>query len=239
MFSVQCFALKSENQDEKIIETLLDDKIPIVELYAVLAAIKFGNPDSINLVINKMANLRRFNKAIHRNLFLNINPQNIHTIAQRLANEKDAYIRSVCYNLLILFAYKGNIDTSEDVNSSQVDLKIAAIKYLTFSDPEKAAFVASNLLNDASWQVRVIAIQTLLKLNSSNSINQIGPLLKDHSWGVRYNAAQALLQLGPQGREVLLAQNIEEDAFAYEIAQFTLNRDLNKISPGARSDDIN
>lgn len=224
LFAAQSFELLAEKEDASCIEKLLNDKIPLVNLYAALAILKMGNADLINKILDKMANVRRFSRTIHANLFYKISYDKITIIEERLRQEKDPYVRSVCYILLAMFSQTPNHNILRDIESENLELKISAFKYLVSSNPEAAYKQAIAFLNDNHWQLRVVAINVLSKLKQKDAMQLIAKKLVDPSWWVRFDAAKSLLEFGEKGREILIAQNPAKDIFAYETAQFILHK---------------
>lgn len=222
-WAVKCFELKAEKSDDILLSVLLNDPIPLVQLYAISAAIKLGSPELINNILNQIAERRRLGQTIYYHSLEKINREELHIIADRLLNEKNLYVRTLCYKLLTKFSYtESDLDVTPDIQSENIELKIAGLQYLALLDPNQAVNFAVNSLTGAVWEIRVISLQLLSQLKAETWIDNIAVCLHDSVWWVRLNAAKTLLSFGEKGRTVLNSQDPKVDRFAYETAQFVL-----------------
>lgn len=227
LYSAQCFELAMEDQDEAIISFLLEDKIPLVHLHAAIAAIKFSSASLINLVINAMAKKRRLSQTVYLKVFDLAAPHSQQFIIDRLNTENDPFIRATCYKILMNFKDKlPAIDTTNDINANNMELRLAAIRYTAFADKSHAVPLLVSLLSDTRWEVRAASNRLLGELNATQAIDEISHCLKDQVWWVRVNAANTLKSFGEIGIKVLNEQDPSVDLYAYETAMHVLNKPL-------------
>jgi hypothetical protein len=227
LHSAQCFELGMEDQDEIIVSTLLEDKIPLVHLHAAIAAIKFSSVTLINLIINAMAKKRRLSQTVYLKVFDMAAPHSKQFISDRMNTENDPFIRSTCYK--ILSNYKDTatpMDTSADIHSNNMELRLAAIRYTAYADKSNAVPLLVSLLSDPHWEVRAASNRLLGELNATQAIDEISNCLKDQVWWVRVNAATTLKNFGEIGIKVLNEQDPKSDLYAYETAMHVLNKSL-------------
>lgn len=225
LLSSQCFELWMENQDEEIVCKLLDDKIPIIHLHATIAAIKFSSIKLINLVINNMAKRRRLGQAVYLKIFDQAAPQARQFIEDRLKTERDFFVRATCYKILITFKeFNTDIDTTADIRSSNMELRLSAMRYCSLAQKNDAIPLLISLLSDPQWEVRAASNRLLGDLHASQAISEIANGLKDKNWWVRVNAANTLKGFGETGLQILNAQDPVQDKYAYETAMHVLNK---------------
>lgn len=224
LLSAQCFELAMDDEDEGHVCVLMDDKVPLVHLYAITAAIKRSTISMINMVINYVAQKRRLGQSVYLRLFENAKPQVAGYVEDRLKTETDPFTRATCYKILLSFPpSQNNIDTSKDLNASNIELRLAAIRYTVHKYKNDSVELLSQLISDNNWEVRSVSLFLLGKLNSKHLISQISQCLKDPVWWVRLNAALTLKSLGPVGIEVLSSLDPKADLYAYETAMHVLN----------------
>lgn len=225
LLSAQCFELSMDNKDETIVGHLLEDKIPLVHMHAAIAAINFGSMSMINFLISNISKKRRLGQAIYLKIFAMAPPGISKYIEERLKFETDLYTRATCYKILLSFpANDSHLDTTVDIDSDNLELRISALKYMAHAYKERAIPLLINLLSDKSWEIRAVSNRLLGDLHAIQAINEISKSLKDPIWWVRVNAADALKNLGEAGIQVLNEQDPNVDLFAYQTAMHVLNK---------------
>lgn len=224
LLSAQCFEIAMDDEDEGHVCVLMDDKIPLVHLYAITAGINRGTISMINMVINYVAQKRRLGQSVYLRLFKNAKPEVAGYVEDRLKTEVDPFTRATCYKILLSFPPNhSNIETTNDLNASNIELRLAAIRYTVHRYQNESIELLSQLISDNNWEVRSVSLLLLGKLNSKNLIGQITQCLRDPVWWVRLNAAITLKNLGPAGIEVLSTLDPKTDLYAYETAMHVLN----------------
>lgn len=225
LLSIQCFELWMEMQDEDIVCKLLEDKIPLVHLHATIAAIKFSTIKLVNLVINIMSKRRRLGQAVYLKVFEIATPETKEYVEERLKTEKDFFVRATCYKILMTFKeYNTAIDTSTDVHSSNMELRLAAMRFTSLAQKSESIPLMISLLSDPQWEVRAASNRILGELHASEAIPEISNGLRDKNWWVRVNAANTLKGFGEAGLQILNAQDPVKDRYAYETAMHVLNK---------------
>ena len=110
-----------------------------------------------------------------------------------------------------------------DIQSPNLELKLAAMKYLVSADPKAAIPVLTEALTDTHWEVRLVSLHRLGVLQATHAIPQIVACLKDPETWVRISAAEALKNLGKQGEEALKAHGKNLDLISFDIKQHIAN----------------
>lgn len=221
--AAESFKLYVENQDQEIIIKLINDKYPLVTLSAGATAIKLLNPKPINALIDRMSTERRLAITMFLVLFENANSKIINIIFDRLNNDSNPYIRASGYKILQKLSITEKFENfQKDLESTNIELKLSALRYIAYSKNDKAVSILTNMLNNQEWEVRSASVQLLSNLSAAGAIDKIAILLRDPTWWVRLNAAFALKNLGSEGMNVLKLQNPVNDKYAYEAAQYVL-----------------
>jgi hypothetical protein len=219
----QVFTLGSEAPDPAIITTLVKDPVPLVAINALNAALIHANASAINFMITKIAKERRLSQTISLQAFRKANAEINKIIDERLASETDPYVRETCYNILLECPEKtSRLNTEADLESTNLELKIAAIKFIAHVESQHAVPRLKRYLSDDAWEVKVVTIHCLEQLEAKSVIPELVNCLRDPHWWVRLNAAQALKSFGAEGIHVLKSQKPQDDKYAYEMAQHVL-----------------
>ena len=225
LLSTQCFELWMRNQDEEIICKLLEDNIPLIQLHATIAALKFSTIKLINLVINIMSKRGRLGQAVYLKVFDIATPQTREFVGDRLKTEKDYFVRATCYKILMTFKeYNASIDTSADIHSNNMELRLASMRFTSLAQKSDAIPLMISLLSDPQWEIRAASNRILGDLHASQAIPEITNGLRDKNWWVRVNAANTLKGFGKAGLQILNAQDPVKDIYAYETAMHVLNK---------------
>lgn len=210
--------------EEKYLMKLIEDKIPVIHLNAINAAIVQGAENAIGLIIKQMSHERKMSQASYLQAFDNPPKETRLMVEKHLLSLQDVYERASCYTILLKYPEKKlTWDIAPDILSANKELKMAALRYLSFADPEKALLDATKLLEDPVWEVRVSAIHVLSSLHKDESLKPLANCLRDPVWWVRINAAQVLFKFGAKGIEILKAQDPAVDKFSYDVAKQVLS----------------
>jgi hypothetical protein len=223
-YAAEAMIVLTDRIEEKYLIKLIEDKIPVIYLNAVNAAITQRSEIAIGLIIKLMSHKRKMSQANFLQAFDDPPDETRLIVEKFLIISEDIYERATCYTILLKYPEKKltwNIDS--DIHSNNKELKMAALRYLTFADKEAAFSAAIQLLEDQAWEVRVAAIHTLGALNKDSALSNLTKGLHDPIWWVRINAAQVLFKLGEKGIEILKSQDPAVDKFSYDVAKQVLS----------------
>jgi hypothetical protein len=222
-YAAEVFSLATHREDEKYIQNLVEDEIPLVYLNALPAAIACGSQNLVHAIILQISSQRRLTQGTYLQAFVDA-PQDIVSVVVGLLNTStDPYVRTTCYKILMLSEPTDSTwDLNADLSSPNLELRIAALRYLTMRSQNDAIPLLTSLLNDPQWEMKVAALNSLGSLNARTAIPQIAESLRDPEWWVRMNAGQVLLNMGDAGVSILKEQNPNVDKFAYDVAQYLL-----------------
>jgi hypothetical protein len=218
-----CYAYGFDPQDEENLIKLLNDPSVLIAMNVAGIVIQFNHAALINVMISIFAKGRRLQQSLAIESFSKKNNNISSIIIERLQNEQDLYTKIFCYRLLSHFPQSSIASCFQrDITYDSVDLKIAALAYLSnFEDSRKDELIYS-LAMDPHWQIGAAAAKALGKIHTQKSLELLNLMLRSSDWWVRQNAAMSLYQLGNPGIKILKAQSIDEDKFAYETAQAVL-----------------
>lgn len=222
-FAAEAFRLANEIDDEKYIVKLSKDSIPLVYLNALSAALKSKSKSALDVIITRMSDERGLTQSTYLQAFDNASATTRSMIEQHLQSTNEPYTRATCYKILLKYsAEKINWNIKSDIESSNLELRLAALRFLAHNEGKSSIPTLRHHLKDQQWEVRIAAIHCLGDLHAIEAISEIALCLRDPEWWVRINAGQALKNLGKEGIEVLKAQDPNVDKFAFETAQHVL-----------------
>jgi HEAT repeat protein len=89
------------------------------------------------------------------------------------------------------------------VASSDLDLRVAAVRALGRLQAVETATSLLAALKDDAWQVRAQAARALGRIRAPIAVEALTRRLTDSSWWVRRHSAYALMELGSEGRDAL------------------------------------
>ncbi len=218
LYAARTFYLNSEESDDKLITRLINDKIPLVFLYAVKAALSSHSRSALDAMIKRMASVEWVNHFIYLEAFEEFALHERRLFEKQLKNTKDPAERAVCYKILLCFPPDPiQWDISKDINSSNLELKISAMKLISYVDRKAAIPLLVNLLTDDLNEVRLIALHRLDMLKAKEAIPNIAACLNDTDWSVKLSAAEALKNMGEEGDKVLKSQGTPLGKISFNI----------------------
>lgn len=203
-YSSEVLALTYEPQDETLLLRLLRDRIPLVYLHSINTAIKSNSEAAINAVINRMAKMSLLTQTMYLAPFEHASPTIRSFIENRMKSAKETNIKAQCYKMLMKFKPATvSWDINTDLNSTDAELRLAALKFLIYINEQDALETVSKKLNDPSGEVKLVALHALGKFNAASTMKEIAQCLNDSEWRVKIAAAEVLKGFGSEG-ELLL-----------------------------------
>lgn len=223
--------LKNMNAvDEADLLILLADPIPVIAINAAIAICYCPSQQSIDTFIDIFSQNRRaqydlLTEVLHTSA-LKIMP----FVEKRLSQEKNIYIRVFCYRMLRqLPKIKIDLpDLESDINSTIIDLRLAALAYIAYAQTDNYKLHLSNAINADAWELRARAAKLIGYTKDESFLELLTLHLTDKVWWVRYRSAEALSLMGEKGETILNSQKIDVDKFAYEISQQQLEFSTNQ-----------
>jgi len=199
-FACETLGLTCTSADEKIILRLIKDRIPLVYLHAITAAIKSGSEAAITAIIVRMSKMSWLTQNMYLEPFENAAISIRDIIEKQLKTSTDSNIRTECYKILRKFpATNISWDIKKDLNDRQFELRLSSLKYYVYVDSNAAVPVLQEKLRDEHWEVRLVAIHRLGRLKLASSLPDLTNCLSDSVWYVKISAAEALKSLGAEG----------------------------------------
>lgn len=194
--AAKTFALYAMPEDEKTINQLMQDSKPAVTIECIHAIVHLPTELLINTLIDQIAILRRKSYSLYFEPFKHLPKNKKSIIVKRLMKETDPYKRDICYRILMFFPPEPiEAFVYQDAKAKTIDLCLSAVRFIAYSEGEKALPFLHQMLYDDRWQIKVIILHALVDLNDTSSIDNIEKLLDDQEWWVKINAANALKKL--------------------------------------------
>lgn len=218
LYAAKAFGLLKSKEDEVLVNKLINDKIPIVFFHAYKAAILNDYELGLNSMLTRMSSESWTAQSIYLQPFDLISNKSYHFFEKKLLTERDITLRTTCYRIL-----QGHIigpvnwDISKDLNSSNMELKLAALKFYSYADPDAAVPFLIQALQDGEFTIRLIALHRLHILKAKQAIYQIIPLLDDPNWWIKMSAIEALKNMGKEGEDALKAHKPALDQLSFNL----------------------
>lgn len=219
-----CYIYAFNEQCEKQVLKLIFDNILMVSINAAMIAVRYSNEKLINAMIDVFSDRRRIQQVICAEIIMQENNDISAILFARLVTEQDVYKKVFCYRLLLEVPSKDIMypDVQQDLENKNIDLKIAALRYLAQLQTEFKAKLIQSLALDADWEVRAVVARLMGDFIDTKNVELLELMLTDKNFVVRVNAANSLLQEGDKGIAALLSQTPNRDKYAYEAAQQVL-----------------
>lgn len=198
--AAKTFAIYAMPEDEKIVAKLIQDYRPAVVIEAIHAIVHLPTKLLLNILIDKIATLRRKSYDIYLEPFKHLSNPAREIIVTRLMSEKDAYKRDICYRILVFFAPEPLAEVArKDAKAETIELCLSAIHFIAYAEDKKALPFLHQMLDDPRWQIKVGVLQALGKLRDTSSVDIIAKTLNSPEWWVRINACNTLKRIGKAG----------------------------------------
>ncbi|MCX7117746.1 MAG: HEAT repeat domain-containing protein [Legionellales bacterium] len=225
LFACVVYESSYVSSDEHVIKALINDKIPLVAIHAVMVALQNPTQALMDTTIDVFSNSRRVQQALYTQVISHARVEVIPLIEDRLMREHNPYVKSFCYRILTAMPYVLiPVQTADDdLISANIDLELSVMAFWFKHFPAIFLKRCHGFLHDPRWEIRARAVKLLGEFGDSSYAEDLGESLKDESWWVRINAATALGALGRAGSVVLRRQNPRVDQFAYDVATQVLS----------------
>lgn len=203
--------------DGEYLKKLLQDDTPLVIINAAMAVCYQPTLLLVNMLIDNFAAERRSQYELLRLILKDAALQIAPIVVERLNSETEPQVKSLCYRILTdLPKLELHVPSlKEDITSENLDVCLAAIAYIAYSEHRDYKGLLVKSLSHPAWQVRARAAKLIGRIHDPQLATALEPILSDKLWWVRFRAAEALLQLGDPGMSILTRQT---DPYAKEIA---------------------
>lgn len=217
LLAVEAFGLLRDRENHVYIENLVNDSIPLVAIYAGRVALLNHSEEAIDSLIKRIGHERWGAQLIDLHSFNVYPPEAKSYFLRRLNAATEPRIRAALYKILSRYQ-PGKItwDILPDVFSTDDELKISSLKFLTLEDRAMAIPLLIDTLKAKNLnRVRLIVLHCLNVLKAPEAIPALVACLSDENWWIKVSAAEALQNIGPEGVLALKREGIDIDAVSY------------------------
>jgi HEAT repeat protein len=224
--ATHALAMVAEPMDLPLIERLVNDKNPVVQLATVATLKRVQNA----MLLDATLKLADTTQTVVRRYLLETLTQSpgldLGVIARRIDNPSSKRQLRILLDLVAELGIPSFLEhVLPHVASDDLEVRIAVARTLgEFPHPSSEASLMA-LLGDDAWQVRAQAAAGLGATGAIRAAESLRGALNDASWWVRLRAALSLRRLGPEGAEILRKVTPEEDQYAFEMARYILGLD--------------
>jgi len=223
-FACETLGMAAEKSDEKIITRLVKDRIPLIYMHAITAAVKSGSETAIATVTARMSKMSWLTQSMYLEPFKQASGDVRQIVEKQLTSSTDPNIRAQCYKILKNFPpVKPTWDINKDLQAKEFELRLSALKYLAHVDSEAAIPILQQKLKDEHWEVRLVAVHRLGRMKVQNAMTQLADCLNDPEWWVKISAAQALKGMGAEGEKLLKERAPELESIPFDATNHVSN----------------
>ena len=207
-YAAKSFSLIQLKGYDDIIKKLINDKVPLVCVAAISAVLANHSEVGINAMMEKIESKDWLAQSIYLQAFDQLSIEDRSYFEKKLVVIRDPAIRAIYYKILIkCSSVPIQWDITQDIHSDNMELKLAAIKFIFHMDREGAIPYLIDALSDPSWEVKLIALHRLSMLKAEQAIPQVIRCIKDPNGWVSISAAEALKNMGEKGEEALQSED--------------------------------
>lgn len=217
--AARCLALVGTPADGRLLEALLNDRVPGVAVAAVDALPRVADIRLMNMVLDRMVSLPTIVR-----LYLQGTLRELRTIVEPLLLERlasHASSRSLAHWVDLTGALELPVALDNAAllaTHSSAQVRVAVARALRRSPRLQSVKVLQFLLRDTDAPVRAAAAHALGELASPTILPDLTGAARDTDWRVRYRATLALTQLGEPGRSALRALRTDGDRYVADMA---------------------
>ncbi|HRD70307.1 MAG TPA: HEAT repeat domain-containing protein [Legionella sp.] len=220
-FLVEGYGYAMENEDKENVIRLINDKNIIISLNAMLLNNELKDPDIYKIILGQLSKIDQTTRSLYFNL---MKPNKIlkQVLNKIIEHSDNSLMKKVCYD--IIYHLKMGNDFYDlalrDIEQTDRNCQLAAIRVLGYADPEKAKHKLFDLLKSNNWLIRNSAIQSIKDLNVSGTLDELYKCLNDENYWVRVNATKKLMAFGKEGQDLLNQYKNASDSQYKEVATY-------------------
>ncbi|MBY0545010.1 MAG: HEAT repeat domain-containing protein [Gammaproteobacteria bacterium] len=206
---LECLDYYMDQNYETILIKLINDPFSIISIGSTHIAIRFGSRRVLQSLLDKICLEEGHFQVLYISQ-LTSTPILYTLIEEKLIMSQEAHARESCYRILAEIGAKREFYNFavNDVDSTNLELKLAAIRLLSDTNPEAATPILIALLKHPNWLVRNAAIRGMAHLKNNAIIPYVIEACNDSTWWVRVNAAKILAQFESPDQNDALTQEL-------------------------------
>lgn len=218
-------------EDLPLIEALLGDEHAAVRRAAVWSLKRVGSPELAGAALEMAAHEPRVLRAQILEILAGSRAHVLGALIERL---RRAGTRDELRTALTLAEMLGVPGLLEHIlphaKDEDFEIRVATARSLAAYPHARSSRALVRLLKDPFWQTRAQAAAGLGAIGAREAVEDLNQALTDSSWWVRLRCALALRRIGREGVARLEQRRPEDDAYAYEMAQYVLHLDKAAIA---------
>ena len=220
---------KNQNYYKYLVQSC-DDKSTFVQINALKALAKLENEkyflDGLYTIMKSSSLIHE--KVISDNIYsISMKNHNINKmLMSEIKNANDDFKKIIINQFL-----NTNFSEGKEIvynllkdESTQLEVKLACIKYFTEIKCEKAKSTLLNLLNDEKWEIRALTATALKNYKSNDVKEKLKESIKDQVWYVRQNSAKSLYEIVESKDELFTIVN-GDDKYASDAIKTIISQE--------------
>ncbi|NNK47954.1 MAG: HEAT repeat domain-containing protein [Gemmatimonadetes bacterium] len=221
----------AEQEDQELIAVLLRDDRAAVRRAAVWSLKRVGSPELAAAALDLAAGEPRVLRAQILEILAGSRAHVLGSLIERLHGGRERDELRTALSLAEMLGVPGLLEHilphAEDFD---FEIRVATARSLASYPHARSSAALIRMLEDPTWQVRAQAAAGLGAIGAREAVEQLDRALTDLSWWVRLRCALALRRIGTDGVVLLQRRRPEDDAYAYEMAQYVLHLDKAAIA---------
>lgn len=224
--AAQAIALIARNEDLPVLERLIRDPNPVVQLTSVNAMRRVH----CSALVDTTLQLAGSSGSVVRHFLLEALAESpgldVELIRRRLAEPRSEEEARTLMDFVQEVARPEFLaDVIPHAAHPNLEVRISLARVLGRLPHPAASDTLCRLLADEAWQVRAQAAVGLGAIGAREAAGPLRDALCDPSWWVRLRAALALRRLGEEGIRLLRGFQPEEDRYGFEMSRYVLDLD--------------
>ena len=206
---------KNQNYYRYLVESC-DDKSTFVQINALKALVKLEDEkyflEGLHTIMNSSSLIHE--KVISDNIYsISMKKCNINRLLMSEINNANDDLKKLIINQFFNTKFsecKDIVYKLLENESTELEVRLACIKYFSVIKYKKAKNTLLHLLNDEIWEVRALTATALKNYKSYDVETKLRESIKDPVWYVRQNSARSLYNLVENKDELLSIINGED-----------------------------
>ncbi len=206
---------KNQNYYRYLVESC-DDKSTFVQINALKALVKLEDEkyflEGLRTIMKSSSLIHE--KVISDNIYsISMKKCNINRLLMYEINNANDDLKKLIINQFLNTKFSECKDIVYKLlknKNTELEVKLACIKYFSAIKYKKAKSILLHLLNDEIWEVRALTATALKNYKSDDVETKLKQSIKDPVWYVRQNSARSLYNLVENKDELLIIINGED-----------------------------
>lgn len=223
-FLLESFSYYITPEDAPVILRLIQDERSIISINAVTVGIRLVDALIYQAIIERLSNL---DWATQKLYITHLSKSDVlfDILKSNLTHSKSNWLKSLCYDIAYHCGSREDLFSlaEKDIDSTNRECQLAAIRVLAQSSPEKAQPKLLELIKSSDWLVRNAVIQALIQNHAPGVIHELANHLDDANYWVRVNSTIGISNISGEDSSFVKNYLVATDAHPQPLASYFLD----------------